>query len=55
MPQTIAFLKAVKQEQYDTMRYTINKVDMDPLQQARMVGLMSGLQKVLDFDYTDGN
>lgn len=54
LPQTKAFLNAIKQEQYDTMRYAIYKVDMDPLHQARIIGLMSGLQKVLDFDYTDG-
>lgn len=53
LPQTQAFFEAVKSEQEEMLKMVL-KVDMDSLQQARAVGVMSGLQKVLDFDYTDG-
>ena len=54
LPQTDAFLSAIKQEQQEMLQMTMHKVDMDPLQQSRLIGLMSGLQKVLDFSYENG-
>lgn len=53
LPQTQAFFAAVKSEQEEMLQMVV-KVDMDSMKQARAIGIMSGLQKVLDFDYTDG-
>lgn len=54
MPQTQALFQAVKQEQSDMLQLLVRTVDIDSLRQARVVGIMSGLQKVLDFTYDDG-
>ena len=54
MPQTKAFLETIRDEQYRAMRYIVSREDMDSLTQARLVGVMSGLQKVLDYEFTDG-
>jgi hypothetical protein len=54
MPTTKAFLKAVEDEQKMMLMYVVKREDMDSYQQARAIGVMSGLQKVLDFEYTDG-
>lgn len=54
LPQTKQFLEAVKQEQVDMMQFLVKTVDMDSLMQARVVGIMSGLQKVLEWEYNDG-
>ena len=53
LPQTKEFLNAVKQEQDDMVQLLVKTVDMDSLRQARVVGIMSGLQKVLEWEYND--
>jgi hypothetical protein len=55
MPQTKSFFEAVKSEQELMLQMVLKQVDMDSLQQGRAIGIMSGLQKVLDFEYDDGN
>jgi hypothetical protein len=54
LPQTKAFFDAVKSEQQMLLQIAVKKVDMTPHEETRLIGVMSGLQKVLDFDYTDG-
>jgi hypothetical protein len=52
-PQTKAFFGAVKSEQETALQMIVKTVDMDSLTQARMIGILSGLQKVLELDYDD--
>lgn len=53
MPQTVAWFRAIKEEQADLLQFVIKREDIDALKQARIIGIMSGLQKVLDIDYND--
>ena len=48
---TKAFFKAVKQEQETALLMVLKTVDMDSLTMAKFVGIMSGLQKVLEIEY----
>lgn len=50
---TKAFFQAVKQEQETALLMVLKTVDMDSLMQARMIGILSGLQKVLEIEYDD--
>lgn len=54
MPQTKALQKAIRDEIDLTLSIVVNQVDMDSLKQARFIGVMSGLNKVLNFEYDDG-
>lgn len=53
-PQTKAFFEAVKEEQEIMLQFVIKSMDMDSLTQAKAIGIMSGLQKVMEFEYDDG-
>jgi hypothetical protein len=53
MPQTMIFREAIREEQLDLLQFVIKREDIDALKQARIIGIMSGLQKVLDIDYND--
>lgn len=55
LQQTQEHFKAIKVEQDDMLQFALKRTDLDALAQARLLGIMSGLQKVLDFDYTDGS
>lgn len=52
---TKVFFEAVKAEREQALQMLLKTVDMDSLTQARLVGIMSGLQKVLEIDYDDRN
>lgn len=48
---TKAFYEAVKAEQEVAKQFLVQSVDMDSLTMAKFVGIMSGLQKVLEIEY----
>lgn len=48
---TKAFFEAVKAEQEVAVQFLVKSVDMDSLTMAKYVGIMSGLQKVLEIEY----
>lgn len=48
---TKAFYEAIKAEQELAKQFLVQSVDMDSLTMAKFVGIMSGLQKVLDIEY----
>ena len=50
-PVTQVFYQAVKDEQETAKQILVKSVDMDSLVMARYVGIMSGLQKVLEIEY----
>lgn len=50
---TKAFFEAVKATQDEAMQILVKTVDMDSLTMAKFVGIMSGLQKVLEIDHDD--
>ena len=52
-PITIAFFKAVKQEQELAVLFAVKSEDLDANKQARLIGIMAGIQKVLDIQYDD--
>lgn len=54
MPQTQALFQAIRNEQQEAVSWLVRSVDMDSLKQSKYIGIMSGLQKVLDFTYDDG-
>lgn len=48
---TKVFFEAVKAEQDVAQQFLVKSVDMDSLTMAKYVGIMSGLQKVLEIEY----
>lgn len=54
-PVTKAFFEAVKQEKETALLFVMKTADMDSLTQSRFIGIMSGIQKVLEIEYDDGN
>lgn len=50
-PVTQVFYEAVKDEQETAKQILVKSVDMDSLVMAKYVGIMSGLQKVLEIEY----
>ena len=50
---TKVFFEAVKATQDEAMQMLVKTVDMDSLTMAKFVGIMSGLQKVLEIEYDD--
>ncbi len=50
-PVTQVFYQAVKDEQETAKQILVKSVDMDSLVMAKYVGIMSGLQKVLEIEY----
>ena len=50
-PVTQVFYQAVKDEQETAKHILVKMVDMDSLTMAKFVGIMSGLQKVLEIEY----
>lgn len=50
-PVTQVFYEAVKDEQETAKQILVKSVDMDSLTMAKFVGIMSGLQKVLEIEY----
>lgn len=50
-PVTQVFYQAVKDEQETAKQILVKTVDMDSLTMAKFVGIMSGLQKVLEIEY----
>lgn len=53
MQQTQEHFKAIKAEQDEMLQFALKRTELDALAQARLLGIMSGLQKVLDFEYRD--
>lgn len=53
-PQTKAFFEVVKSERDFALQVLVKSVDIDSLTQSRLIGIMSGLQKVLELEYDDG-
>ena len=50
-PVTQVFYQAVKDEQETAKQILVKSGDMDSLVMAKYVGIMSGLQKVLEIEY----
>lgn len=57
LPQTKKFFESIKVEREDMLLQLTRRIDLDPILQSRLIGIMSGLQKVLDheinYDYTN--
>ena len=52
---TKVFFQRVLETQNEAMQILVKTVDMDSLTTAKFVGIMSGLQKVLEIEYDDRN
>lgn len=54
LPQTKQLFHVIREEQELGLQVLINQSDLDALHQARLVGVLAGLQKVLNYTYDDG-
>lgn len=54
LPQTKMLFQAIREEQEIGLQVLINQSVIDALHQARLVGTLAGLQKVLNYTYDDG-
>lgn len=50
-PQTVEFFKQVKSEQEDLFLYLVKREGAAPEDQAKLLGVLNGLQKVLEFGH----